>query len=170
MFDQSLAKLLVHEGGFVNHPSDPGGITNLGVTKATWEAWTGKPASIADMKALTPSKVAPLYKARYWDAVKADSLPAPLAHCVFDFAVNSGPARAARFLQTLVGADVDGKIGPGTMAAVKAYVVKHGAVEAARGYQKLRENFYRKQPTFKVFGKGWLNRVAAVTKEAEALA
>ena len=144
MFDEALKVILRHEGGYVNHPRDPGGITNLGVTKNTWEAWTGKPATEADMRALTREAVGPLYRARYWDLLHCDQIPAGLAMCVFDFGVNAGPARAARYLQQMVGAGADGKIGPATIAAVKAVVARDGEAESVRrqerGHQSLRSS------------------------------
>lgn len=166
-FDRALAIILRHEGGFVNHPKDPGGMTNLGVTKNTWEAFTGRAASEAEMRALTVEKVRPLYRSRYWDAVRCDDLPAPLALCVFDFAVNAGPARGARYLQKAVGAAQDGAIGPATIAAVQTFVARNGVPAAVEAYQGARADYYRQLATFGTFGKGWLRRVDEV--EAEAL-
>jgi len=165
-FDNCLQIILHHEGGFAAHPKDPGGVTMLGVTKRVWEEWTGKPATVGDMRALTPEKVGPLYKARYWDAVKAGSLPAGLALCVFDFAVNAGVSRAGRYLQRLVGASQDGIVGRGTLQAVQAFVTAHGVPEAIRRYQQMRRDYYRQLPTFKTFGRGWLRRVDEVETEA----
>ena len=169
-FDKCLPELLKHEGGFANHPRDPGGVTMLGVTKRVWEEYTGKPATVADMRALTVAKVAPLYRERYWNAVKADQLPPALAMCVFDFAVNAGPGRGAKFLQRLVGAAADGQIGRRTLEAVQAYVAAHGAAEAVRGYQNARRAYYRSLGTFNTFGKGWLRRVDEVETAALRLA
>lgn len=166
-FDVALAEVLKHEGGYVNHPSDPGGRTNRGVTQRTWEAWTGKPASEADMRGLTVADVRPLYRKRYWDQVRGDDLPGPLALCVFDFAVNAGPARAVRFLQRMVGAAQDGVMGPATIGAVRGYTGAHGVAAAVRAYQSARRDFYRSLATFPTFGKGWLRRVDEV--EARAL-
>lgn len=165
-FNKALETILHHEGGFANHPKDPGGVTMLGVTKRVWEEWTGKPATIADMRALTPERVAPLYKARYWDKVRGNDLPAGLALCVFDFAVNAGVSRAGRYLQRLVGASQDGIVGRGTLQAVQAFVTAHGVPEAIRRYQQMRRDYYRQLPTFKTFGRGWLRRVDEVETEA----
>ena len=165
-FDAALKEVLRHEGGFVDHPRDPGGMTNLGVTRKTWEAWTGKPASESVMRNLTRDKVAPLYRKRYWDACRCDELPPGLALCVFDFAVNSGPARAAKYLQKLTGASADGKIGPATIAAVRGFVCRHGEAEAVRGLLNMRRAFYRQLDTFPTFGRGWLKRVNDVETAA----
>lgn len=157
-FDESLALILRHEGGFSDHPRDPGGITMMGVTKRTWQEWTGKPATKADMRALTVAKVAPLYKARYWNLVRGDDLPPALALCVFDHAVNAGPGRAARMLQSLVNASVDGQIGPATLRAVQALAAAKGLPELIRRYQNARRDYYRSLGTFATFGRGWLRR------------
>ena len=165
-FDKVLPILLKQEGGYVNNRHDPGGMTNLGVTKRVWEAWTHKPASEADMRALTPATVAPLYRVQYWNGISGDALHPALALCVFDFAVNSGPSRAARYLQRLVGAGQDGHIGPGTLATLDNWIAAHSVASAVRGYQNERRAFYKQLSTFPIFGKGWLNRCDEVETEA----
>lgn len=165
-FDNALRKVLAHEGGYVNHPSDPGGMTNLGVTKRTWEQWTSKPATEADMRALTPAIVAPLYKDRFWDAVKGDDLPAGVDYAVFDAAVNSGPSQAAKWLQRAVGVVDDGKIGPATLAAVRA----HAAATVVAKFSAQRMVFLQGLKTFPVFGKGWSRRVSDVNVVAHNMA
>lgn len=165
-FDTALAEILRHEGGFVNHPRDPGGMTNLGITKATWEGWTQQPANEADMRALTPEKVAPVYRQNYWDKLRCDDLPPALALCVFDFGVNAGPGRAARYLQRLVGTAQDAIVGNATVASASSYVSQHGQAAAVRGYQQARREYYRQLPTFGTFGKGWLRRVDDVERAA----
>ena len=117
-FDVALKALLKHEGGYVNHPADPGGMTNLGVTKRVWEEWVGHEVDEQTMRGLTPDAVAPLYRKRYWDAVRGDDLPSGVDLVVFDCAVNSGVGRASKFLQKAVGVADDGKIGPATLRAV----------------------------------------------------
>ena len=165
-FDTSLAKLLVHEGGYVNNPRDNGGPTNLGITHKTWADWSGKPATESVMRGLTVAKVGPLYKARYWDAVGGDDLPPALAHCLFDFAVNSGPGRAIRWLQKLVRASQDGQMGPATRRAVQAYVTANGLAATVRAFQNLRRAYFHTLDDFDVFGRGWLRRVDGVETEA----
>ena len=107
-FDAALAAVLHHEGGFVNHPKDPGGMTNLGCTKKVWEEHCGHEVDEKAMRALTPADVAPLYKAKYWDKVRGDELPSGVDYAVFDAAINSGPGRAAKWLQACVGVEQDG--------------------------------------------------------------
>jgi lysozyme family protein len=165
-WEEALAHILKYEGGYVNHPNDPGGMTNLGVTKRVWEEWTGKPATEADMRALTPAMVGPLYKKRYWDAVRGDDLPAGVDLCVFDCAVNAGVGRASRFLQQAVGVDADGKIGPMTISAVTA----KPADEIIEAFCALREAHYKSLSTFDTFGKGWMRRLASVKVESTDMA
>jgi lysozyme family protein len=165
-FTACLARVLVSEGGYTNNPADPGGMTNLGCTKAVWEAYVGHPVSEADMRALTPDSVAPLYRRKYWDAVAGDQLPAGLDYAVFDAAINSGPGRAAKWLQTAAGATPDGAIGPKTLAAVKALPVQRLIAQ----YNDTRLQFLEGLPTWGTFGKGWGNRVAQVQSTASQLA
>ena len=161
-FDKALAAVLHHEGGFVNHPSDPGGMTNLGCTKAVWEEWVGHPVDEKTMRALTPTDVAPLYKRKYWDKIKGDELPNGIDYAVFDAAINSGPGRAVKWLQGCVGADMDGALGPKTLALVAAADQK----ELVEDYAKRRLSFLTDLPTWGTFGKGWGRRVIEVEKTA----
>ena len=165
-FATSLVHVLKHEGGFVNHPKDPGGMTNLGCTKAVWEAHVGHPVSEADMRALTTYDVAPLYRRKYWDAVSGDLLPTGLDYVVFDAAINSGPGRAAKWLQTVAGVTPDGAIGPKTLAAINAKPVQQLIAQ----YNDTRLQFLEGLPTWGTFGKGWGNRVAQVQSTAAQLA
>lgn len=164
-WDNSFKLMLKSEGGFVNHPSDPGGMTNLGVTKATWENWVGRESDEAEMRGLTPEKVEPLYKKKYFDAVRGDELPMGLDYLMFDFAVNAGAGRAIKTLQTAVGVTPDGGFGPMTMAAVQAVDPN----ELIERFSQAKEDFYRSLTTFATFGKGWLNRVADVKVKASAM-
>jgi len=157
-FDSALAAILHHEGGYVNHPSDPGGMTNLGCTKRVWEEWVGHPVDEKAMRALTPADVAPLYKAKYWDRIKGDELPAGVDYIVFDAAINSGPGRASKWLQQAVGAVPDGAIGPGTLGKVAAMP----ADDIVEKYQQIRLEFLQSLSTWGTFGKGWGRRVQEV--------
>lgn len=162
-FEVCLKHLLVHEGGFVNHPKDPGGMTNLGVTAKVWSEWVGHDVNEKIMRELTPASVAPLYKRKYWDAVRADELLSGVDYCVFDCAVNSGPGRAIKFLQSCVGATPDGGFGPATMAAVNKV---QDAKKLIEDYSNERLEFLMSLPTFDTFGKGWSRRVKEVKDEA----
>jgi len=161
-FESALASVLHHEGGYSNHPSDPGGMTNLGCTKRVWEEWVGHEVDEKEMRGLTPEKVAPLYKAKYWDRVKGDDLPTGVDYAVFDAAINSGPGRAAKWLQQAVGAVPDGAIGPGTLAKVAAM----DAEDIVEKYQATRLAFMQSLPTWDTFGKGWSRRVTEVKDAA----
>ena len=164
-FDAALKAILYHEGGYVNHPADPGGMTNLGVTKRVWEEWVGHEVDEKAMRGLTPEMVAPLYKVKYWDKIKGDDLPTGVDYCVFDAAVNSGPGRAAKWLQACVGVEPDGGIGPKTLAAVAAFDPK----DLVEDYAKRRLSFLMDLKTWPTFGKGWGRRVAEVQTSASTM-
>jgi lysozyme family protein len=157
-FEQALRLVLVHEGGFVNHPKDPGGATNKGVTQRTYDAWrrnSGRgPQSVVN---ITVSEVSAIYRRQYWDAVRADDLPPGLDYAVFDFAVNSGPARAAQFLQRQVGVEADGIIGAITLSAVG-----EGGVVMVRQLCQARLAWLKRLPHWGTFGRGWARRVSEV--------
>jgi len=163
-FAEALQTVLREEGGFSDHPLDPGGMTNLGVTRRVWEEWTGHPVTVRQMTELTPVKVAPMYRRKYWDKVRGDELPAGIDLVVFDAAVNSGPGRAAKWLQACVGVDVDGDIGPKTLAAVNAF----NATQLIDDYGRRRLSFLLDLPTWNTFGKGWTTRIASVKTEAQS--
>ena len=161
-FSECLKLVLHHEGGYVNHPKDPGGETNMGVTKRVYEEFGGT----KDMKDLEFEDVMPIYKKNYWDRVKADNLPAGLDLCVFDFGVNAGTGRAAKYLQSLVGATADGAIGPNTLKTVEVYVQIEGIEATIEAYQKNRQEYYEKLKTFETFGRGWTRRNNETTEAA----
>jgi lysozyme family protein len=164
-FDAALKAMLHHEGGYVNHKDDPGGMTNLGVTKRVWEEWVGHEVDEKAMRALTPEMVGPMYKAKYWDKIRGDDLPTGVDYVVFDAAVNSGPGRAAKWLQACVGVEQDGGIGPKTLAAVAAFDPK----VLVEDYAKRRLSFLMDLKTWPVFGKGWGRRVAEVQTSASTM-
>jgi lysozyme family protein len=164
-WDNAFKMMLASEGGYVNHPSDPGGMTNLGVTKRVWEEWVGRESNEKEMRSLTSEMVEPLYKRKFWDACKCDELPSGIDYLVFDFAVNAGVGRSAKILQTAVGVTPDGGIGPVTLAAVNAIP----EAELVEKFSQAKEDFYRSLNTFETFGKGWLNRVAAVKIKATSM-
>ena len=160
-FADALTALLVHEGGYANNPADPGGMTNLGVTAATWAMWVGHDVNEKQMRALTPSIVAPLYKRKYWDACRADELISGLDYAVFDYAVNSGVGRAIKALQNCVGVAPDGGFGTTTMAAVSQFK-GDAAKTLIEEYCDSRLQFLKSLKTFPIFGKGWEKRVNEV--------
>jgi len=161
-WEQCFALVLKNEGGYVDNNSDPGGATNLGCTKATWEAWVGHSVTKDDIKALMPNDVMPLYKAKYWDTIKGDDLPEGVDYAVFDFAINSGPSRAAKALQSVLGVNPDGKIGPATLDALEAANPR----DIATSICEARLAFLQSLPTYGTFGKGWSRRVSEVENTA----
>lgn len=157
-FEACHPYVLAHEGGFVDHPDDPGGATNEGVTQATYDAWrknSGLP--MRSVRELTSEERDVIYRQQYWDAVRGDQLPVGVDYAVYDFAVNSGPGRAARFLQAVVGVTQDGQIGNVTLAAVRAY--KGGSINLIAELCQRRMAFLKGLRHWGTFGRGWTRRV-----------
>ncbi|MEM1307595.1 MAG: glycosyl hydrolase 108 family protein, partial [Pseudomonadota bacterium] len=168
-FAQCLAHVLRMEGGYVNDPHDPGGPTNKGVTLATFARHTGTALSdvtradlITALKAISDADVSAIYRDRYWRVSRAAEMPTGLDLMHFDAAVNHGPTGAVRLLQRALDVEVDGEIGPITLAAARAQSVS--AIIAA--YAKARRKRYRALPHFWRFGRGWLRRVDATERAA----
>lgn len=169
-FDICLREVLRHEGGYVDHPKDPGGRTNLGVTQATYEDWVGYKVNETIMRKLTVAHVQTLYKVKYWDSIHCDDLPYGVDLCVFDFGVNAGPNRAARYLQRMVGAKEDGVLGPHSLSLMNQFVRERGKTEAVMIYQDMRREYYKLLKTYPTFGKGWMKRVRDIEMVALILA
>ena len=165
-FEDCLTRILKHEGGYVNDPLDSGGRTNLGVTQKVWEEFVGHPVTEADMKALIPQKIAPMYKLKYWNPSYCEVLPKGLDYVVFDFAVNAGTGRSVKTLQQAIGCVADGVIGPKTMAAINDANPK----DLIAKFSDARADFYQgivaRKPDQARFIKGWLNRVEESRKLA----
>lgn len=165
-YDRALAAVLEFEGGWSDHPHDPGGATNKGITIATFRRFIDKAGTKADLKAMTTEQAAVVFRHEYWDKVSASVLPAGVDLAVFDFAVNSGRRRAIEFLQKVVGVEQDGRIGPMTLAAVAAMpplTIVNKLCEA-------RLLWLGRLKTWETFGTGWTRRVSAVRKLATDLA
>jgi lysozyme family protein len=166
-FTAALASVLVHEGGYVNHPKDPGGATNKGVTQRVYDDWrVNRGLAPRSVKHIQTNEIEEIYRKQYWDAVKGDQLPAGVDYCVFDLAVNSGTNRAARFLQRAAGVFEDGKIGPVTLAAVNM-IPPRLLVDSICDE---RICFLKSLSTFSTFGKGWTRRVSDVRDHGKAMA
>jgi lysozyme family protein len=166
--DMAIRKILENEGGYVNHPDDPGGATNKGITIATFRRYIKRNGTIADLKALTTQQAVDVYKAQYWDAVRGDDLPSGVDYTVADFAVNSGPSRSAKYLQSALGVTQDGAIGPQTIAAAQAADPK----ALIRKINADRLAFMKRiqgGKLWKTFGRGWQRRVDAVQSTSLAL-
>lgn len=155
--------VLKHEGGYVNHPKDPGGATNKGITQKTYDGWRDKHGQPRQsVRSITDQEVQAIYRRDYWDAISGDSLPPGVDYCVFDFAVNSGINRASRYLQEVVRVPADGKIGPATIAAAKALPAR----DVVNRVCDARMAFLRRLDTFPTFGRGWTARVDEVRVKA----
>ena len=171
-FETCLQWLLSHEGGFVNHPEDPGGMTNKGITAKVYARWLDEvmdaDANITEdiMRNIPDNHVAAIYREEYWNRVNGDDLPSGVDWCVFDWAVNSGTGRAARAIQRCVGAKADGAIGPMTLTAIKS----HDAASLIEDMFQRRQAFYERLSTFETFGKGWTNRNHETREQALTLA
>ena len=161
-FDECLALLLSHEGGFVNHPKDPGGMTNLGVTKAVYDKYVGHESTEAEMRSLTPELVAPIYKNNYWDKAHCDDMPNGVDWAIFDWGVNSGMSRPVKALQRIIGVTADGGVGPYTLRAVG----DKNSTELVEKMYEARQHFYENLSTFATFGKGWTRRNKETLEQA----
>lgn len=165
-FEAALAAVLKHEGGYVHHPRDPGGATNKGVTQATYDDWRESMGLVdRSVRLIEPAEIAEIYRGNYWEAVSADKLAAGVGYAVFDFGVNSGPARAKRFLQRAARVADDGEIGAVTIAAVARD--PKGVIERLC---EARLAFVRSLDTHDTFGRGWESRIAEVRKLALEMA
>jgi lysozyme family protein len=172
-WQQAFEQMLASEGLFTDDERDPGnklpdgrkGSTMLGVTQFNWEQHIGHQVTHEQMKKLTPADVEPLYKKKYWDAVRADELPSGIDYILFDMGVNAGPGRSIKIMQAALGVTPDGGLGPITMKAVLAA----DPVELIEKFSEGKEAFYRSLITFETYGKGWLNRVAAVKIKASSM-
>jgi lysozyme family protein len=161
-FDDCLTLVLKHEGGFSNNPKDPGGMTNLGVTKKNWDAWINRTSNENEFRLLTKADVSDFYHSLFWKPVRGDELPAGVDYVVFDCAVNSGPARAIKILQSTLGVRVDGVIGQQTLDVVNLQP-SEGVI---RDYTTARLEFLKDLNSFDTFGAGWTRRVNEVMEEA----
>jgi lysozyme family protein len=165
-FKECLDLVLKSEGGYVNNPADPGGMTNLGVTKRVWEEFIGHEADEKEMRSLTPEKVAPLYEQKYWRPCYGEVLPRGLDFVVFSMGVNAGPGRSVKLLQSAIGCVPDGVIGPKT----RGLICDSNTAIIISKFSEARREYYRSLKNFPIFGKGWLARVDKEESEALSLA
>lgn len=149
-----------YEGGYVNHPRDPGGATNRGITQRTYNAWLRKNGhKTRDVRHITDNEVKSIYYHEYWRAANCNLLPRGVDFVVYDAAVNSGVSRSVRWLQAIVGTAVDGINGSKTQDAVDMYVAAHGPDRLIERLCYTRLDFVQSLDTFDVFGKGWTRRI-----------
>lgn len=155
LFQRAVAAVLEREGGYVNDPNDPGGETKYGISKRVY--------SDLDIRSLSIDDAIVIYKRDYWDRIRGDELPRPVAWCVFDQAVNRGVGAAIRTLQVAVGVQPDGVLGPLTLRACQT-ADTYGLVEKLQTEAVLA---YARLPTFHIYGRGWVRRAIGTAMEAQ---
>ncbi len=153
-FDQAFERLIGHEGGYVNHPADPGGETKFGITKRTYPG--------ENIAALTLARAKEIYRRDFWGAAGCDAVADGAKFDLFDMAVNSGVRRAVLTLQEAVGEAQDGQLGPRTLQAAQSMP----AARLVARFNGARLRFMADLPTWPAFGKGWARRIAANLLEA----
>jgi lysozyme family protein len=166
-YDEALRRLLVHEGGYTNHPSDPGGPTKHGITIHDYRRFIDPGGTAADVRAMTVDQAKAIYRARYWDALRCDDLPAGVDYAVFDYGVNSGIGRAGRVLRRLLGLPDREHV---VTTAVIAAVARRDPAALVAAICDERLAFLRRLKTWPVFGRGWGRRVAEVRATALRMA
>lgn len=167
-FDFAMPKILVHEGGWSNHPKDPGGATMKGVIQRVYDAYRElKGLAKQSVRFISDSELFEIYKKQYWDAVKGDQLPQGVDYVMMDGAVNSGPVQSIKWLQRALGVKADGQIGQATLQALEN-VFDHDKLIA--DILERRKAFLKALKTFGTFGKGWMNRVGQVLKIGQSWA
>jgi lysozyme family protein len=164
-FGRALRFTLAYEGGYVNHPKDPGGATMKGITQATYNAWRrARALTFRAVAYIRSEEVEEIYRRRYWNAAHCDAFPDDVAVCLFDFAVNSGPARAVKYLQRSALVTADGIVGPKTIVAV-FNAVKKDRRQFLASYIATREVYLKGLRGWRTFGRGWLARLNALRRE-----
>ena len=161
-FARSLALVLKSEGGWSDNPADPGGATMKGITLGTFRAYIKPGGTKEELHAITDAQLSTCYRRQYWDAVAGAELPDGVDYAAMDFGVNSGPGRAAKYLQDVVGVVQDGRIGPATLAAIRA----KSSTEVINELCDARLAFLHRLSTWPTFGKGWNDRVKSVRAQA----
>jgi len=166
-FPRAFALLKVHEGGYSNHPKDPGGATMKGVTQRTYNADRDRrKLPRRDVREITDAEVERIYRGQYWNTVRADDLPPGVAYVVFDAAVNSGPGKAARWLQECAGVGADGVVGSETIVATRAA----DPIRLIDDYCDKRLAFMKRLKIWSEFKGGWQRRVEEVRAQGKAWA
>lgn len=163
-FDAALSFTLIEEGGWSDDPDDPGGATNHGITLATFQEYYPD-ATVDDLRSITDEEVERIYRVGYWNTINGDALPSGVDLTLFDFGVNAGWRTAAEQIQRLAEVEVDGEIGPLTLAAISKKSPTALIAQLA-GEQKA---YYRGLADFPRYGTDWLNRTEARAKVAMTL-
>ena len=162
MINTVLDMIIKHEGGYVNHPEDPGGETKYGISKRAYPDVEIDKLSESDAKAI--------YKEDYWNRIKGDDLPISVACVVMDYGVNSGISRESKALQGVCGiTNGDGVIGPHTLSAVWTTFKEQGKDFVIEGVTNQRQEFIRNLSIYDTFGKGWERRIKETLELAKEL-
>lgn len=173
-FDICLEEVLRHEGGYADHPADPGGATNMGITRKTLARWRGVSPwwmlQKDEVRRLTRAEAARIYRSGYWERCRAGEMPPGLDLALFDFAVNSGPDRAVKTLQGLLDVPADGIAGSVTLGALRERVALSGIAGLVDVLCDRRLDFLTRLSTYAVFGRGWRKRVTAIRAAAHRMA
>lgn len=161
-FKKCLDIVLKHEGGFVDHPKDPGGATNFGITIKTLSEWRGRDVTVEDVRSLTKQEAAEIYLSRYWNRIRGDQLPPGVDLVVFSAAVLLGVRRASGILQSIVDAKTDGIIGQETLAKVASMDVEYVIDQFCDDWL----DYLRSRPHWQEFQRGWTRRVTETKQYA----
>jgi lysozyme family protein len=145
---------LVQEGGFTDTLDDGEIATNHGITMDELSAVLGRQATVDDVRNLTTAQAEAIYLPRYWCPISGDKLPTGVDLCVFDFGINCGPETSAKRLQALIGTEIDGIIGPVTLARLAT----HNTAMVISTLTISHQAFYRSLPGYSEFGLGWISR------------
>jgi lysozyme family protein len=166
-YDECLRRVLRHEGGYTNHPSDPGGPTNFGITIHDYRKYVKPDATAADVRTMRLDEARRIYRTKYWDALRCNRLPPGLDYAVFDYGVNSGVGRSGKVLRRVLRlSDKSHAVTDGVIAAMK----EHTTADLVAAICDERIAFLRRLKTWPVFGAGWGRRVAEVRAAALAMA
>lgn len=166
-FKESLRQVLVWEGGYSNHPKDPGGATMQGVIQRVYDAYRkSKKQPLRPVKQMVAAERDAIYRKQYWDAIKGDQLPEGIDYVVFDGAVNSGPKQSIKWLQRALGVNADGVMGTVTLQALEAHNSPSMLIDKICDR---RLAFLKALNTWSTFGKGWNNRVSSVRRVGKSM-
>lgn len=157
-FNKALNYVLLDEGGDVDHPRDPGGHTNMGITQATYDTFRAASGKASrSVSQILPREVEIIYRVNFWTRTRAEEMPDAWGYAVFDYAVMSGTSTAIKVLQEVLGLKVDGIVGNKTLGATRT-----AGPEQLSAYLDARLARYKRLPTWGTFGHGWSNRLAKV--------
>lgn len=162
-FSKVMEHIFQWEGGYVDHPDDPGGATNMGITRTTLSNWRGRPVSKQEVRDLTKAEAEEIYEKSYWKNIRGDDMPNGLDLVMMDAGVNSGPSQSIKWLQRALLVEDDGILGPITMGAVRASQSLSGLINKTLD-ERLKS--VRQFRNYNVFGRGWENRIRSTRRHA----